>query len=654
MVSLDSIRSTIQSQLKDDRELRYVNVYSDTLEGALSDAAIQFDTTIANLEYEVLAQGSPGIMKIGKRPWLIRVHKLEREVVKTEGVSAVAGEEGDEVVVERSVDADGAFFVRFFGSDIMLKVIPPVGNGVPVEMQDIQEAIANVDVVSLDTQTVKDCLNQGTDSQYAVIGIYNHASDADALFSVSVSSDEMEVLITAKRPGKNGADISPDRVRAACRMQGIVDDVDMTMLNKFIDNPVFDDAVVIARGIPPINGANAEIQYFFEIDTSKLIIKETEGGRIDYKNLNIIQNVVEGQTVAQKNPAVKGKQGKTLLGKELPAKDGEDIPLPAGINVRAEELLLISEINGRVFFQNNKVNVEPILELDSVSIKSGNITFLGTVIVKGNVADGYSVKASGDVKINGTVGSSNLEADGDITIQGGIVGHNEETIRAGKSIWVKFIQNSTVEAGEFIVVSDGIIGSNVTANKKILLNGKRAVILGGYLRATEEINAKTIGAADSGTETILETGYDVRKKMRLDELFEKQAANIKELNEIELNLKTVESLKNTQKTLPANKQILYDELTQKQNYVTGELRKIAAECKDITASLSATQIEGRVSASAVVYPGVKIAIRDAKTEVKTEVRAVTFYYRNGVINRGKYEELSLEDSKRMADGNTTN
>ncbi|MBO6100931.1 MAG: DUF342 domain-containing protein, partial [Spirochaetaceae bacterium] len=43
------------------------------------------------------------------------------------------------------------------------------------------------------------------------------------------------------------------------------------------------------------------------------------------------------------------------------------------------------------------------MEVESVNIKTGNITFLGTVIVKGNVDDGFNVKASGNIEVYGTV-----------------------------------------------------------------------------------------------------------------------------------------------------------------------------------------------------------------------------------------------------------
>jgi uncharacterized protein (DUF342 family) len=51
----------------------------------------------------------------------------------------------------------------------------------------------------------------------------------------------------------------------------------------------------------------------------------------------------------------------------------------------------------------------------------------------------------------------------------------------------------------------------VISNKKIICDGKRATIVGGHLRAADEIHAKTLGSI-AGSETILEVGYDPKSR----------------------------------------------------------------------------------------------------------------------------------------------
>ncbi|GHU63919.1 hypothetical protein FACS189445_6960 [Spirochaetia bacterium] len=184
------------------------------------------------------------------------------------------------------------------------------------------------------------------------------------------------------------------------------------------------------------------------------------------------------------------------------------IPLGKNVHLGDDKVTIISDMNGQVVEVGGKINVEPVYTVDgNVNLKTGNIIFLGTVIVKGSVEDGFSVKAAGNIEVNGTVEKAELDAEGDIIVHQGITGSKVNgIIRAGKSIWARFIENTALEAGDMVVAQDGIINSRVDAFKRIICQGKRATIVGGRLRTSEEINAKVLGSPTAGTETICEVG----------------------------------------------------------------------------------------------------------------------------------------------------
>ena len=71
----------------------------------------------------------------------------------------------------------------------------------------------------------------------------------------------------------------------------------------------------------------------FETDVNKLKARESTSGNMDFKELNKIQNVVVGQTLATKVAATRGKGGKTLFGHYLEAKNGKENPVVLGENV---------------------------------------------------------------------------------------------------------------------------------------------------------------------------------------------------------------------------------------------------------------------------------------------------------------------------------
>jgi uncharacterized protein (DUF342 family) len=280
-----------------------------------------------------------------------------------------------------------------------------------------------------------------------------------------------------------------------------------------------------------------------------------------------------------------------------------------------------------------------------VNLKTGNIIFLGTVIIKGNVEDGFSVKASGNIEVMGTVEKAELDAEGDVMVHQGITGKNGGKVKAGGSVLARFIENSVIEAGNMVIVSDGIINSQVDAYKRIICQGKRAHIVGGRLRASEEINAKTLGSPTSGTSTICEVGIDPKSKMQLEALAASKEGMDKKIEELQRNIQTLVNIKKQRKTLPEDKEKNLLALGEERLTLLEDLKRNQEETMKIQEFLSTIKTKGRVSASSKVYAGVRVCIRDVVLDVNTEYRAATFILEGGLVKVSKYEEPDEEATK---------
>ena len=283
------------------------------------------------------------------------------------------------------------------------------------------------------------------------------------------------------------------------------------------------------------------------------------------------------------------------------------------------------------------------MEVDGVNIKTGNIDFLGKVICKGSVEDGFNIKASGNIEIMGAVGACHLQSDADIFVSQGIMGRDEGTVTCEGTLWAKFIQNTKITVGENVVVSDSLMNCDVSAQHKIILHGKKAQITGGHLLACELIAAKNIGARDGGTETILEVGIDPKAKLRVVALQTEQADNAKKLEELEPNIATLENLQKTRRSLPKDKEDALHALYKQRDEILLKNDDLNAEIAQIQERLRELKAVGKVVASGTVYSGVKIYVREEKEEVRTEVKSVSFYYEDGFVRRGKYEEPDMSD-----------
>ncbi|MCI5523897.1 MAG: FapA family protein [Treponema sp.] len=656
MVNLDRIRMDMENRLKVDREIHTVDVMAETIDECLADAAVQLEAGVKNLEYEVLEKGFQGIFGIAKKPWKIRVYENPEIVQQKKQKSQDDIFDEENIVANvKIVDKDGFFYLHHFGTSICLKVVLPVGKGKPVNEKDVISASKTADMISVDEELIKKLCKTGTEGRYVEVGIYKQVPAGDAIMTVDISKDEMSVTITVAPPAASGSEISEEQIKLALKTQGVKAGINDEKITAFVDNPVYNSPYEVAAAILPVNGRDAYIAYNFETDRSKLKLKETQNGQVNFKELNLIQNVVAGQPLAQKMLPQRGKGGQSVFGRYLEARNGRDISIPLGQNVKLDSdgRTVIAEKSGQVMLVGDKITVEEVYEVQGVNIKTGNITFMGTVICRGNVDDGFSIKADGNIEVYGSVGNCNLEAEGDIVISQGVMGRDEGKITTPKTVWARFIQNAKVEAGEYVVVNDNIMNSEVSAMKKILLKGKRAQIIGGHLFATEEISAKSIGSPGGGTETSVSVGFDPKAKKRLVELEEMQSNLMKQLEEIELNIATLENQKKIRKSLPKEKEDSLAKLQAQQEEITTDSNEMSKEITQIQERLRELKVVGRINVSGTVYQGSRITVRDVETVIKSDVNSVCFFYENGFVSKGKYDSSSVTNDVGGPDGFTT-
>ena len=58
-----------------------------------------------------------------------------------------------------------------------------------------------------------------------------------------------------------------------------------------------------------------------------------------------------------------------------------------------------------------------MLKVENVDNNVGNIRFDGTVLVRGNILNGFKVEADGDVQVNGVVEGGYIENTGNVIVK---------------------------------------------------------------------------------------------------------------------------------------------------------------------------------------------------------------------------------------------
>ncbi len=520
-------------------------------------------------------------------------------------------------------DISGVFELEVMKDGLYLNV-SSANDDINITLNAINSLLLDMGGENIDSNQIKQAIaSAGTSLRVASLGKPPFAE-------IYVSKDEMEVTACVKGNQALG-NFSREQLVAEINRAGIVAGLDEEAVSKVVSKP--GETFVIARGILPVDGANAEIELRQKVSQEKGRPVETEGGRVDYKNLNLFSAVLENDVIAEKIPATQGVDGTTVRGKKLKSKDGRDKRIQLGKNVKLEENKFISKIAGHLVIGKDKFEVLPVLDINSdVDLSTGNIEFPGNVIVKGNVQSGFIVKAQGNVQINGSVFGGTVEGK-QIEVKHGIQGGNLSYVKAEESLTAKFIENADVFAGEDIIISDAILHSKVSAGKRVLASGSKGIIAGGHVSAGEEIDAKTIGTQMSPP-TILEVGVNPMLK---EEYLMLRADYKDAMAKLEGTKKSLQIIKPTETSIvPPERMEIYMKLTKSNFALLGIIESMKERLTFIEGEFDKLG-RGKVKCGGIIYPGVKLVINNIVYPVRDTLQYSTFYVSDGEVRFTTYD-----------------
>lgn len=440
---------------------------------------------------------------------------------------------------------------------------------------------------------------------------------------VTISPDELKAFVTVYRLEGNSVYTKDDILRALQEQQvifGIKEDI----IDHYCNNPVYDETFCAAEGIPAQNGKNGSVTYHFDTAVNKAP-KMLEDGRIDYRELNLIQSVSEGQVLCTLVPPLMGKHGKTVKGKAIPAVNGRPATLPRGKNVAASEdgQTLYATTAGEVeLLDQTKVSVYTNHEVHAdVDNSTGNVNFVGSVIIKGNVLSGFSVEAGGNVEVFGVVEGATIKAGGNIILRRGMQGMGKGTLIAGGDVIARYIEYSNIEAKNNIQ-SEAIMHSNVKCGNKLELTGRKGLLVGGVCKVGKLVVAKVIGS-HMATATEVEVGVDptIRERYRnaKDEIVSMET-DIKKADQAIVLLKKLEGMG----ALSPEKQEILTKSVRTKVYLSSKLEETRKEIAYLDEKLQ-EEGNGKIRVLNYIYPGVKVAIGTCMMYVKETLQYCTLY-----------------------------
>ncbi len=527
---------------------------------------------------------------------------------------------------------DGFFELQYRNDGVYLIVHPPIGKGKKVEAKEVIERLNRKKVKNYKQDIVElACLK--ADKVPLCIAEPQEEEKIDAQINVVISQDNMKASIVITPPD-GGRDVSIEDIMEALNKNGVCYGINQSNIENIAKYPVYHQHIVVAEGTPPINGQNGSVEFYFNLskETKPTIL---EDGRVDYRNLNIIESVEKGRVLCSLVPPQPGTPGKTVLGTDIPALDGKVAILPKGKNVEISEdgQKLIASIDGQVNYIDGKVNVFANYEVPAdVDNSTGNIKFVGNVIVRGNVLSGFTIEAGGTVEVHGVVEAATIIAGGDIILRRGMQGMGKGILISGGDIIAKYIENSTIEA-KMDIKSEAIMHSTIRCGNKLELGGKNGLLIGGVCRVGKEINAKVIGSYMS-TVTEIEVGADPSLKERYKKAREELVKLEEDIKKADQAINILKKLEAASQLTPEKQEMMVKSIRTK-IYFSNKVNELKQEILDIEQRLQ-EEANGKIKVSNVIYPGTKVSIGTSTMYIKENLKYCTLYREGADIRVGSY------------------
>ena len=511
-----------------------------------------------------------------------------------------------------------------------LKMYPPEGEGEVFPLGDLFNYLDRLKI-SYDMVEIKQHYDSLEDKPLIVPLRRAYHYEEREMMILTISEDKMSVIARFMAPSDKGEKMDITEILSDLLHKGIKAGVKKEAIEGFLNEREYCKDYLIAEGKPPTRGEDARIEYYFNTDLS-MKPAENADGSVDFRNLNNICPVQEGELLARLYKEKPGEMGFNVFGERIRPAEVKRQRLQFSNNVSRNEdkTELYSMVNGHVSLVSNQVFVSNVYDVEDVGNATGNIDYDGTVNIKGNVNSGFRVYAKGDIVVGGVVEGAELEAEGEIILKRGIQGGGRAKIKAKGNIVAKFIEGATVSA-EGYIRTESILLSNVSAKGEVEVSGRKGFVTGGTVRSLSLITVKTIGS-ETGGSTRLEVGVDPVLKEQFNVL-EKEITDIEDkMNKVHPVLVAFGKRIGKGEKLEVDKMAQMRALTKTYSEMEADIKKKRKEYENIRECLK-MDVNACIKVTSMVYPGATISISDVSMTIKSRDQYCRFVKEGGEVRR---------------------
>jgi uncharacterized protein (DUF342 family) len=478
----------------------------------------------------------------------------------------------------------------------------------------------------------------------------------DAVVGIQVSEDRLTaklVLKTARGGTATSAEDVAEVVDHAKLASHLIDHqaIERLLAAAPTATPGTTLQIVIARGKAAIDGKNSEFETL--VPASDRRPAERADGSLDYRDLGAIPAVQPGDLLMRRHPPTKGVEGYTVNGNAIKAKDGRLVQFKhlKGSAVSDQDPdLLVATITGQPVIQPAGASVDPVLKVEDVNLRSGNIDYDGSLIVRGSVSPGMQIRVSGDARILGMVECAELRIGGNLDVKMGISGpsddnHGEDLIariHCDGNLSAAYIEKAELFVKGDITIKSRLNHSQVVCQNQVVVGSTgqpRSGIIGGRVQAAKLLRTQNLGAeAGIATEAVIHCAADVLHELEnhQDQIACKQA-DLGRLLKIMVEL--------SQSRAP-DREARANKINKTCEALKTELNQLSVE-RDRLQQVVDASLGSCIEIPGTLYPRVTLAIGDRSIEVEQAMQQVSYCREEGgALKRRPYQPKVKKKSAR--------
>lgn len=431
-------------------------------------------------------------------------------------------------------------------------------------------------------------------------------TNVDCKYDVSVSAGNKEAFIFITPPSGTGKGVTVDGIEAALKANNVVFGLREDVIKMIADDQKYSQKLCVAVAQLPIDGVSGSITYKYDKKV-EAAPTENERGFVDYKDLGFIRVVRTGDVIADITLPTEGEPGIDVRGGKIAQYPGKKAQFTLGPNTKIteDEQHVVAAADGRLIFKNNAFTVETTVIINGdVDASVGNISFIGDVIIKGNVCEGFKVSSNTNITVSGEVNGATLEAGGNITIKQGCV---FAKITCHGNVSALFCERSSINCDGNISAQNYVI-CNIYCAGELTIKASNGSLIGGKYTILNSLEASNIGSK-TYTPTDITLGDNAILADEKTQLEMKIAAAQKKIEDLTMIVNFLNEKKKELRKLPDDKEEMLATAVRQRVLLNVEIKTNQKRIDEINVYLSTKQ-QLWVRCKGYIYPGTRITIND--------------------------------------------